>query len=268
MLNCKLALANFLNFQKNIYSQNGEDGIIEEIFNRLGSSCSEEKWCVEFGAWNGNNHSNTFNLVEQKRWKAVYIEGCQNKYKDLIKVSEKYKSIVAINAYVSHLRESTQTLDKILSKIKMPQNYDLLSIHVDSYDLAIWNIYTGKPKVVIIEVNSSIKAGILQWHNIEKKPYLFNHKYGLVNGKLQGNSFSSTLSVAKEKGYTLICHVGNLIFVRNDLVHLLGLDKDDIQFPERLFNDLGIQLESQTFFELIKLLIKKIFKKLRLIKKP
>jgi hypothetical protein len=37
-------------FQFNIYSQNGEDGVIEEILKRLEINNDNKKWCIEFGA--------------------------------------------------------------------------------------------------------------------------------------------------------------------------------------------------------------------------
>lgn len=51
-------------FKKNVYSQNGEDGIINEILNRLDMVDANNFWCVEFGAWDGRHFSNTFALVE------------------------------------------------------------------------------------------------------------------------------------------------------------------------------------------------------------
>ena len=54
----------FQNFKKNIYSQNGEDGIIEEVINRLDLFKNKNLWCCEFGAWDGMHSSNTFALVE------------------------------------------------------------------------------------------------------------------------------------------------------------------------------------------------------------
>ena len=79
-------------YSKKIYSQFGEDGIILEILNRLGSQ-NLDNWCVEFGAWDGIHLSNTFNLVQQG-WNAVYIEGDKSRYKDLIRTSKKYTKIL------------------------------------------------------------------------------------------------------------------------------------------------------------------------------
>src|SRR5262245_55898942 len=59
-------------FAKNIYSQMGEDGILAEIFKRVGT---RNKWCVEFGAWDGVFLSNTCNLIRHDDWSAVLIEG-------------------------------------------------------------------------------------------------------------------------------------------------------------------------------------------------
>ena len=49
---------------KNIYSQSGEDGILEEIINRLGNK--SDKVCCEFGASYGIHLSNTYNLIKIK----------------------------------------------------------------------------------------------------------------------------------------------------------------------------------------------------------
>ena len=44
---------NLNNYKYNKYSQNGEDGLIEEIFRRLDILDYENFWVVEFGAWDG-----------------------------------------------------------------------------------------------------------------------------------------------------------------------------------------------------------------------
>ena len=66
-------------YKKNIFSQNGEDGIILEIIKRLNLN-GKNKWCCEFGAWNGIHGSNTFNLVKNFNFNAVYIEGDKKRF--------------------------------------------------------------------------------------------------------------------------------------------------------------------------------------------
>ena len=50
-------------YGKKIYSQFGEDGIINEILNRIKSE-NLDKYCVEFGARDGVSDSNTYNLIK------------------------------------------------------------------------------------------------------------------------------------------------------------------------------------------------------------
>ena len=207
----------FNKFRKNIYSQNGEDGIIEEILKRL--KIGDDSWCVEFGAGNGMHLSNTFNLVK-KGWNAVYIEGDGKRFEDLLGTSQEYKKIVPVHAYVSHEESSESSLDNLLKKSPIIKDYELLSIDVDSYDLDIWeSAIKYSPKIVIIEINSLVPPGIL-WRHTASTP---------------GNTFSATLNVAKNKGYTVVCHTGNLIFVRNDLLSQLDMDDRFVLYPELLF---------------------------------
>ena len=154
-MNPKKIKNNLKDYSFNKFSQNGEDGIIQEILKRLNLNNSEEKWCVEFGAWDGIYLSNTFNLVLND-WNAVYIEGDKSKYIDLLNTVKKHKKIVPINAFVAKDKTSKLSLDNLLKKTKVPLDFELLSIDIDSFDLEVWeslNIYN--PKIVVIEINSS-----------------------------------------------------------------------------------------------------------------
>jgi hypothetical protein len=210
----------FNKYRSNIYSQHGEDGIIAEILRRLDISDTEECWCVEFGAWDGKHLSNTFALVERARYHAVYIEGDPQRFVDLTKTAKEFPSIVALCAYVSAFRGDAASLENLLAKTDIPKEFVLLSIDIDSYDLDVWESLTSyQPKVVVIEINSSVPPGIVWRHG----------------PKTQGNTFSATCSVAKDKGYELVCHTGNLIFVRKDLVGRLDIEERFFKFPELLF---------------------------------
>ena len=58
-------------FKKSIYSQNGEDGILDKIFSTLGINKGK---FVEFGGWDGIKYSNCYNLVKNgNRQKLVYL---------------------------------------------------------------------------------------------------------------------------------------------------------------------------------------------------
>jgi hypothetical protein len=205
-----------LGYRKNHYSQNGEDGVIEEILKRIGI---KQGWFVEFGAWDGKHLSNTYALVE-KGWKGVEIEGGEKKISTLQKRFRCNTNITPICAYVSE--EGDNSLDYILSKTTISKDFDLISIDIDPYDWQIWkSLKNYKPKIVIIEINSSIPPGIEQIHSPTENK--------------QGSSFTSTLNLGIQKGYYLVCHTGNLIFIRDDLVWKLNLPKAELKNPKILF---------------------------------
>ncbi len=241
------------NYSFNRFSQNGEDGIIEELIRRLKLDEQKENWCVEFGAWDGIYLSNTFNLVLHG-WNAIYIEGDHKRFKDLLKTSKKHKNILPLNAYVSRERESKSSLDNLLKEFKLPKNFDLISIDIDSFDLEVWeSLKNYIPKIVVIEINSSYPPGVIKWHSNKYK-------------NLCGNSFSATLTVAKEKGYTLVCHTGNMILIKDELIENLNLDRKYIKYPELLYDELWFKLEKENFvLKYLRLII--TFIKAKLIKK-
>ena len=216
---------NYDKFLKNIYSQNGEDGVVNEILNELKIA---DGTCIEFGASKGKDNSNTFSLVE-KGWKALYIEADKEKFLELEKATKKHPNVILANKFVSS-KKGLNDLNSIISENNFDSNCDILSIDIDSEDLRVWEVFTGKPSIVIIEINSSIKPGILNYHL----------------DKYVGNSFSSTLKVAKKKGYVLLCHTGNLIFLKKDLIGFSRLSKVYIYRPSLLYKRNWIE---KSYFE-------------------
>ena len=209
----------FDRYKKNVHSQNGEDGVIAELLSRLNPDSGSESWCVEFGAWDGRHLSNTFLLVE-KGWNAVYIEGDKIKYQDLLNTARDYPKIIPVNNYVDRYSTDNFSLDSILSKTSLPKEFAVLSIDIDSYDLDVWeSLAHYEPKIVIIEINSSAPPGLIWRHS----------------DRTTGNTFSATHRVGVHKGYTLVCHTGNMIFVKNGLLSKLDIEQRYIDFPELLF---------------------------------
>jgi hypothetical protein len=201
------------NLKKNIYSQNGEDGIVEFLINKL-----EEKdfWCCEFGAWDGKHLSNTFNLVENYDYNAIYIEPDDEKFLDLLKTCKEHGKILPINKMVD---SNKNLLDDILSVTSIPNNFDILSIDVDSIDYAIWeSLKRYQPKIVIIEINSGLDPEIL---------YSPEELTEDVLSRRTGVNFRSCYELAKNKNYSLICHTGNMIFIHNNYKNLFECFTDE-----------------------------------------
>ena len=48
-------MSTFQSYRRNVYSQNGEDGVIAEIIRRVGL---EPSWTCDVGAWDGRYGSN------------------------------------------------------------------------------------------------------------------------------------------------------------------------------------------------------------------
>jgi len=170
-------------FGYNKYSQFGEDGIIEKIFEIIGI---QSKLCVEFGAWDGFHMANTANLWT-KSWKGILIEGNRSRFKRLQKNVSKY-NCTCICAFVQSSGDST--LEILLEKEGITEQIDLLSIDIDGSDYYIFDsLKTIRPRVVVCEHNPTIPAEI-----------------DLVaeEGNYFGCSVSALNRVGEEKGYNLV----------------------------------------------------------------
>jgi hypothetical protein len=209
---------NLLDYQRAVYSQHGEDGIIEELCRRLNIGTG---WFVEFGAWDGKHLSNTYHLVANRGWRGVFIEGNPQKYEVLLQTAAQFPDrLHTLCALVGY--EGENKLDHLLARTPIPKDFDVLSIDIDSYDWQVWkSLADYQPKIAIVECNSDIPLGVVS-----------------VYDRARGTrtSFSALVNLGIEKGHHLVCHTGNCIFVRRDLVSSLGLDPDFVAHPEKLFN--------------------------------
>lgn len=225
---------NLKKYKYNTYSQNGEDGILEEVFKRLGLDEFNKFWVVEFGAWDGKHLSNTYNLIK-KGASSCLIEGDSAKFLDLLDTKKDYPNIYPIEAFVGGVGENS--LDSLLGQTPIKKNYEVLSIDVDSYEnLEIWKNYTGNPILVIIEANT---AYLPFERNIPKE---------------FGNIFYDTNQVAIEKGYKLIAHTPNHFYIKKEFYHKIY--GEQIIPDEKFFNfNSFIKWRQLTRTEIIKLLI-------------
>lgn len=73
----------------------------------------------------------------------------------------------------------------------------IASFDTDGWDYVLWQAYKGEPDIVIIEINSSLPP-LVEYVSTDK-----------------GSSFGSMNLLADEKGYFLLVHTGNCIYIKN-----------------------------------------------------
>jgi hypothetical protein len=210
---------NPINFRKTVTSQWGDDGIIEEIFNRIGV---ENKFCVEFGAWDGKYLSNTWDLWHNKSWSAILIEGEKERVSDLEKSTKDFEKVRTYNAFVSP--KGRNSLDNILTKLNAPTNLDLLSVDVDGDDYYIFESLTKfTPRVVVIEYNPTIPPEI---------------DLVQAEGEFFGASAFAMVNLAEKKGYGLVCCTEtNCFFVLQSeypMLKIVGPSLDEVFVRDHL----------------------------------
>lgn len=208
-----------LNFKRDVYSQTGEDGIIEKILDVLPQ---KNNWCVEFGAWDGLHLTNTRNLIISKGYSAVLIESDEKKFRDLQRNYFGNSSVYPVKKFVGF--SEVDNLDNILCTTPCPYDFDLLSIDVDGNDFHIWKaISKYKPKVVVIEYNPTIPTNIR----------FAQPANPAIN---QGASLLSLVELGKDKDYELVSVLPwNAFFVRKEYYPLFQIESND---PEILRTNL------------------------------
>ena len=198
---------------QNVNSQYGEDGILEKALEVIGSN---DKCCVEFGAWDGKYYSNTYNLLHNLGYTGILIEGDESRYQDLLKEADKNTNIRPVCAYVGFTPEDN--LDTLLEKHNIPLDYDLLSIDIDGNDYHVWETTTRyRPKLVIIEYNPTIANDV---SFVQEKNMAIS----------QGSSIRALAELAKKKDYELISTtLLNAIFVDNKYFPLFEVNDNRVE---------------------------------------
>ena len=199
---------NLIPYGKKIYSQNDEDGIIIEIFKRIGTN---KKKFIEFGCGNGIEN-NTYALLFQG-WNGLWLDGSLRKIKKIKKNLP--KTISSGKLIVKQAFITKENINKLLSDFEIEDEIDLLSIDIDGNDAHIFEAITCiKPRVIIIEYNARF---------IPPVKYCVNYSSNFTwdwsdNG---GASIKYLELLAFKKGYKLVaCNLSgvNAFFIRDDLV--------------------------------------------------
>lgn len=197
-----------------VYSQNEEDGIIEEIFNRVGTT---NKNFIEFGVGNGLECNSHYLLF--KGWRGLWIEGEENYVKE---IHERFAPVLA-NGQLKFLQAhiTRENINDLFIKGGFEGEIDLLSIDVDGNDYYIWQaINVVRPRVVIVEYNAKFPPNC-DWKQAYNKRHMWD------DSDWQGASLKALELLGRRLGYQLVgtnLNGVNAFFVRKDLAKDLFIE--------------------------------------------
>lgn len=204
-------MLSFLNqYAKNyVFSQNGEEGIILECWRRLLGIERSPSWelapqdnqtplwmvesgtAVEIGGSDGRYCSNTA-LLADHNWQVLFVENDYGLYQ---KCRENW-------AGRHNVRSQCSRVDGKNVNAFVDDSCDLLSLDTDGSDYEIFQGLIAKPKIVIMEIDSSIPPNDPSFNSDGAAGYFRGVELGL------------------EKGYFLLCHTGNLVFIDEQFRYL------------------------------------------------
>ncbi len=182
--------------ERQVFSQRGEDGVIEHIFECIGTT---NRYFVEFGAKDGRVGSNTAHLRIDHGWTGLLLEG------DIERVREPVQ-----NEFVT-----AENVNALFAKHRVPTHFDLLSIDVDGNDYWIWKAIEGyQPRVLIVEYNVFFGLGV-------SKTIAYNPDHVWDETHYHSASIAAFHKLGHEKGYSLIYtdrYAPNAFFVRRSVL--------------------------------------------------
>lgn len=190
-----------------VYSQFGEDGMIAEIFRRIGVGT---KTFVEIGVGDGLENNTTYLLMQG--WKGTWLEGDKRLVANIRQTFG--RSLAEGSLQIKQSFVTSENVAATLAEMRVPAEPDMLSLDVDQNTYYIWSaLFDLRARVVCIEYNSNVPAE-LDW----KVPYNATRVWdGSFN---YGASLKALELLGLSMGYVLVgCPISgnNAFFVRKDL---------------------------------------------------
>jgi hypothetical protein len=191
-----------------VYSQADEDGILHEIFRRIGEG---QRAFLELGVGNGLENNTLFLLIQG--WNGIWIEGSDRK----VAASKKNLAVQIAEGRLQIEQNfiTAPTIDQKIASLTAGRDLDLLSIDLDGNDYYVLDaIRSISPRVIVAEYNSKFPPDV---------PWIieYNESHRWDGTDYFGASLKSLEVLLTKRGYALVgCNIvgTNAFFVRADLV--------------------------------------------------
>jgi len=191
------------------YSQNDEDGIVQEIFRRIGV---RDARFLEIGVGNGLQNNTLFWL--KQGWRGAWVEGSPDNGRFIRQAFATPMARGGLNFQERLVR--AENINEIVAGAGLSgQEIDLLSIDIDGNDYYVFEgLGVLDPRVVVIEYNAKFPPPA-RWRIPYSPDYLWD------GSDWFGASLQSLADLFGRRGYGLVaCNVtgSNAFFVRRDLL--------------------------------------------------
>ncbi|HEX6388307.1 MAG TPA: oligosaccharide flippase family protein [Solirubrobacteraceae bacterium] len=192
-------------YERKVSSQNGEDGVIEELLRRAGAGT---RWFVEFGASTGQEAS-CVHLADTQGYEGLFIEADDDAYAALAAKYADNPRVRTLQAFVA-----PDNVQALFAQAGVPPEPDVLAIDIDGIDYWVWQAITDyRPRIVVAEYNA---------HLDPDSPLTVpaDHREGWDGTDYFGAGLGALRDLASARGYRLV-HTDttgtNAFFVRADL---------------------------------------------------
>jgi hypothetical protein len=194
-------------YEHQVHSQNGEDGIIAEIFRRIGT---KDKTFLEIGVGDGSENNIAYLLSQG--WTGCWVDAAPEGIRAIRENLGRRLSDGSLK--LIELFINMENIDPALESNAIPNDPDLLSIDVDLNTFWIWSALPHiKARVVVVEYNATFPSSV-DW-KVKYDPA------GIWDGTINcGASLKAFEGLGRQFGYCLVgCDLTglNAYFVRQDL---------------------------------------------------
>ena len=209
-----------------IFSQFGEDGIIDYLIKKIEI---KDQIFIEFGV-EDFEEANTRFLLEARNWKGLIFDS-SNKNISKIKRKEYYwrYNLIAEKEFIT-----AENINEIIESKLKNEKIGLMSIDVDGNDYWIWkSLEVVKPKIIVIEYNARFGSDDSVVVPYNKN---FDRTVAHYSSIYFGASLKALNKLAKTKDYSLVgtnLNGNNAFFVSNSELEKTKIKK---KTPEECFH--------------------------------
>lgn len=206
-------LINLSNAEVTRYSDSGEDGIIETLFQIYGVT---NKYYVEFGAEWGDCQNNTFSLRRHYGFTGLLMDSSYENEN--------------INLHKHFVTEDNVL--ELFNKYAVPTEFDLLSLDIDSHDFYVLNklLTTYSPRIIVCEYNAT--------HLPHEDKVVLRGETNFV-GNYFGASILAFFNLGRKYKYSLVYSNKkgvNLFFVRDDVLSSVPSQIMNVNDVAKIYN--------------------------------